>query len=131
MNGIPRAAHSRPTLDRISIIDASVSPPSAVNRTTASAPRMSASSTSAICTISGRSPPGLADAESSNASDVVGENAGSAIVIIALLIIPAPFVHIGGFAPAQCARGRPPTRPGRGPVYTPLDDGDPLRAMRR
>ena len=87
MNGIPRAAHSRPTLARISIIDASVSPPSAVNRTTASAPRISASSTSAICTISGRSPSGVADAERSNASDVVGENAGSAIVIIPLLIM--------------------------------------------
>ena len=87
MKGIPSAAHSRPTPARISIIEDSVSPPRAVNRTTASAPRTSASSTSAICTISGRSPSGLAEAESSNAKDVVGENAGSAIRIIPLLIM--------------------------------------------
>ena len=63
---------------------ASVSPPSAVNSTTASAPSVSASSTSAICTIWGRSPSGMALAESSIASDVVGENA----VVRAMRIMP-------------------------------------------
>ena len=58
-----------------------------MNSTTASAPRTSASSTSAICTISGRSPSGLALADRSIASDVVGENASWAIRIIPLLIM--------------------------------------------
>ena len=66
---------------------ASVSPPSAVNRTTASAPSTSASSTSAICTISGRSPSGDALADSSSASEVVGANASWATRIIPLLIM--------------------------------------------
>ncbi len=56
--------------------------PRAVNRTTASAPSRDASSTSAICTICGSSRSGLADADSSSASDVVGENAGSAMRIM-------------------------------------------------
>ncbi len=66
---------------------ASVSPPRAVNNTTASAPSVRASSTSAICTISGRSPSGEALAESSSASDVVGENPSAAIRIMPLLIM--------------------------------------------
>ena len=66
---------------------ASVSPPRAVNSTTASAPSVRASSTSAICTISGRSPSGEALAESSSASDVVGENPSAAMRIMPLLIM--------------------------------------------
>ena len=107
MNGMPSAAHSRPTDERMSIIPDSVSPPSAVNSTTASAPSTSASSTSAICTISGRSPPGLADAESSSASDVVGENAGSAIRIMPLLIMItfAPPATVSAVRASMSARG--------------------------
>jgi hypothetical protein len=78
------------------IMRSSVSPPSAVNSTTASAPSRSASSTSAICTMLGRSPPGLADAESRSARDVVGENAGSATRIM-------PFDIMITFAPPATA----------------------------
>jgi hypothetical protein len=87
MNGIPSASHSPPIRASVSIMPASVSPPRAVNRTTASAPSLSASSTSAICTISGRSPSGLAEAESSSASDVAGPKAGCAFRIMPLLIM--------------------------------------------
>ena len=66
-------AHSRPTAARVSIMPASVSPSSAVNRTTASAPSVSASSTSAICTICAACRRrGSALADSSMARDVVG-----------------------------------------------------------
>src|SRR4029450_8126650 len=75
---MPRAVHSRPTPARVRIIPASLSPPRAVNRTTASAPRRSASSTWATWTTSGWGSPGLAEADSSRASEVVGANAGSA-----------------------------------------------------
>jgi hypothetical protein len=107
MNGMPSAAHSRPTDDRMSIIPDSVSPPSAVKSTTASAPSTSASSTSAICTISGRSPPGSAEADRSSASDVVGENAGSAIRIMPLLIMItfAPPATVSRVRASMSARG--------------------------
>ena len=76
--------------------------PGAVNSTTASAPRRTASSTWAIWTISGAgSPPGCAEAESSRASEVVGENAGSASRIMPLLImitLAPPATDLGGAA---------------------------------
>ena len=58
-----------------------------MNSTTASAPSVSASSTSAICTISGRSPSGDALADRSSASDVVGEKPSFAMRIMPLLIM--------------------------------------------
>ena len=57
MNGIPSVAHSVPTPARVRIMPASVSPASAVKRTTASAPSRAASSTSAIWITWGCPPP--------------------------------------------------------------------------
>ena len=86
---------------------ASVSPPSAVNSTTASAPNRNASSTSPICTISGRSPSGLADADSNMANDVSRENAGCAIRIMPLLamITLAPPATVSAARDAMSASG--------------------------
>src|SRR2546428_355048 len=58
MSGMPSDAHSRPTPASVRIMPGSPSPPRAVNRTTASAPRRAASSTSATCTTAGPRPPG-------------------------------------------------------------------------
>ena len=87
ISGMPMAAHSAPIPARVRSIPASVSPPRAVNSTTASAPRRTASSTWAIWTISGAGSAGLAEAESSRASEVVGEKAGSASRIMPLDIM--------------------------------------------
>ena len=107
MNGIPSTSHSRPTDERISIILASVSPPSAVNRTTASAPRRSASSTSPIWAISGLVPSGDAEADINIARDVSRENTGSAIRIIPLLIMItfAPPATVSAARAAMSASG--------------------------
>ena len=67
-----------------------------MNKTTASAPRRAASSTSAIWTTSGSPCSGFADADSSSAREVVGANAGSATRII-------PFDIMITFAPPATA----------------------------
>jgi hypothetical protein len=92
ISGMPSAAHSRPTAARVRTIPGSAAPSSAVNSTTASAPRRSASSTRAIWTTSGCASAGFADADSSSASEVVGENAGSAsrIMPFDIMITLAP-----------------------------------------
>ena len=101
------AAHSRPIPARVRIIPASVAPPSAVNSTTASAPRRAASPTSAIWTISGWGSPGLADADSSRASEVVGANAGWArrIMPLDIMMTLAPPATTSAVRPPMSASG--------------------------